>query len=164
MRCIGIGPIAPEALTPQTTTEADWHALSALCLRSKAHWGYDADFLRACRAPLTLTARDLTTGKVVVTRARDSGSFTGVAKLVVAAPEAELDKLFIDPAAMGIGLGRMLMDWAMTTARTAGARRIWITADPQAAPFYHRFGAQDAGHVPSEAVLGRMLPRLCLPI
>ena len=34
--------------------EAD--ALSALAFRSKAYWGYGAEFLEACRSELTLTA------------------------------------------------------------------------------------------------------------
>ena len=33
----------------------DLEALSALCLRSKAHWGYDAAFMAAWGQELTLT-------------------------------------------------------------------------------------------------------------
>ncbi|HSD78740.1 MAG TPA: hypothetical protein VLA98_15100, partial [Solirubrobacteraceae bacterium] len=34
-------------------------ALSALALRSKGHWGYDAAFLELCRPELTLAEEDL---------------------------------------------------------------------------------------------------------
>ena len=34
--------------------EAD--CLTALCMRSKAHWGYDAAFMHACREELRMTA------------------------------------------------------------------------------------------------------------
>ena len=30
-------------------------ALTALCVRSKAHWGYDATFMRLCQASLTVS-------------------------------------------------------------------------------------------------------------
>ena len=29
-------------------------SLTALCLRSKAHWGYDAEFMRLCVPSLTV--------------------------------------------------------------------------------------------------------------
>jgi hypothetical protein len=41
-----------------------------------------------------------------------------------------------------------------------GARRVFIEADPDAAPFYRRMGARDAGLAPSGSIAGRMLPRL----
>ena len=40
--------------------------LSALALRSKAHWGYDADFLAACRDDLTLIPEEIATSMVYV--------------------------------------------------------------------------------------------------
>ena len=51
-------------LRPAHADEAP--ALSALCLRSKAHWGYDAAFMRACVAELILRPEDLTPDTLVV--------------------------------------------------------------------------------------------------
>src|SRR5918995_3597055 len=45
---------------------AEAAVLSALALRSKAHWGYHADFLAACQDDLTLTADDIATSTVYV--------------------------------------------------------------------------------------------------
>ncbi|MEM8726472.1 MAG: hypothetical protein AAGE86_13220, partial [Pseudomonadota bacterium] len=39
---------------------------SSLCLRSKAHWGYDAGFIDACREELSLKPTDLQNSKVMV--------------------------------------------------------------------------------------------------
>lgn len=47
------------ALVFRRATAEDLAACSALCLRSKAHWGYDAAFMRVCAAELTLTAADI---------------------------------------------------------------------------------------------------------
>jgi N-acetylglutamate synthase-like GNAT family acetyltransferase len=40
-------------LRAASVTEAD--ELTALCLRAKAVWGYDNEFMEACRAELTVT-------------------------------------------------------------------------------------------------------------
>jgi len=41
-------------------------ALTELCLRSKAVWGYDRDFIDACRGELTMTAVDLSSSHLQV--------------------------------------------------------------------------------------------------
>lgn len=69
----------------------------------------------------------------------------------------------------GLGLrrglhGRLLLQWAVETARQYGAGRIEIDADPDAAGFYERMGARQTGTVPSASIPGRMLPRLILTL
>ena len=72
----------------------------------------------------------------------------------------ELDLLFIDPQAIGTGVGRLLYAWATQTARQRGARRMTILSDPFARGFYEAMGARHVGDRPSDAVPGRFLPRL----
>ena len=140
----------------------DLAALSDLCLRSKAHWGYDAVFLAACRAELTLTPRDLEESSVGVIHGTTGP--IAIAQVSVDGSEAEIDKLFVDPAAMGRGLGRILFDWIARTARANGATRLRIEADPDAKPFYERMGATITGTAPSGSIPGRALPRLTLDL
>ena len=45
-------------------------ALSDLALRSKAHWGYDAAFMAACRAELTVTPAQAASGRAYLYEAR----------------------------------------------------------------------------------------------
>ena len=71
-----------------------------------------------------------------------------------------LEKLFVDPGAMGRGIGRALFTWAIDAARERGGRVLVIEADPQAVPFYQRLGAVPAGHAPSASIPGRALPVL----
>lgn len=132
--------------------------LSALCLRSKAVWGYDAAFMAACRRELMLTAAEFRATAICV--AERDGQPIGVAQVAVAGEEADLVKLFVEPDRLGRGCGRKLMAWAMTTAHAAGATRMTIDADPGAVPFYVRMGARSAGIVPSGSIPGRFLPRL----
>jgi hypothetical protein len=53
-------------------TEAD--ILTDLALRSKAHWGYDADFLEACRDELTVAAHEVARRRTTVAE-RDATSW-----------------------------------------------------------------------------------------
>lgn len=146
--------------TPRTD---ELKALSALCLRSKAHWGYDADFMAACVAELTLTPDDLTTSSLQL--AEDKTGLIGVAQVKMLDGEtASLEALFIDPSRMGAGSGRLLFDWAAETARNLGARHLMIESDPDAAPFYIRMGAIRIGEAPSGSIPGRALPLLRLKL
>ena len=133
-------------------------ALSDLCLRSKAVWGYDAAFLEACRRELTLTPEEFRRTAACV--AEREGRRVGFCQVAIDGPDADLVKLFVEPDEIKGGCGRVLFDWAVGIARDAGARRMTIDADPGAVPFYERMGAKSVGLVPSGSIPGRLLPRL----
>ena len=132
--------------------------LSALCMRSKAFWGYDEVFMEACREELALTADSIADTQVAV--AEQGGQAVGVVQVAVDDDVAVLEKLFVSPDAMGVGIGRLLFDWARSEAVWRGAGVLTIDADPGAADFYRRMGAVDDGWVCSGSIPGRRLPRL----
>ena len=139
---------------------AEAAALSALALRSKAHWGYDADFLAACRDDLTLSADDIATSTVYVVDGADAS--LGFYRLVLQSDGvAELDALFVEPAAMGQGIGRRLWRHAVATAAKLGCSEIVLQSDPRAEGFYLAMGAQRGGESESTVLPGRMLPLMC---
>jgi GNAT superfamily N-acetyltransferase len=131
-------------------------SLSELCLRSKAIWGYDDAFMTACRTELTLRPDELQSTHLQV--AERDATVVGLAQVKVTDTDADLLKLFVEPALLRSGVGRLLFEWATTRARGLGAVRIMIEADPGAAPFYERMGARHAGFAPSQSIPGRMLP------
>ena len=133
-------------------------ALTDLCLRSKASWGYDRAFMDACRQELTLTATSLATEDVAL--AERDGHAVGLVQLALDGDVAVLDKLFVSPDSMGEGVGRSLFSWATSEATRRGARVLLIEADPDAADFYRHMGAADDGQVASGSIPGRFLPRL----
>ena len=137
-------------------------ALSELCMRSKAVWGYDAAFMAACRAELSFDPRDLDSSRIAV--AAREGSILGVAQVKMIGRDADLQKLFVEPAALRGGVGQALFVWACEAARELGASQMIIEADPDAAAFYRRLGARDAGLAPSGSIAGRMLPRLVIAL
>ena len=128
-------------------------ALTALCVRSKAHWGYDAAFMQLSTASLTVSDARIASGSVLV--AAEEDRIVGMAEVE---PDGELGKMFVDPPAMGRGVGRLLFKAAVSMARRLGARTMAILADPNAAPFYERLGARFVSQAPSDAIPGRSLP------
>ena len=131
-------------------------ALSALALRSKAVWGYSAEFLARCAGALTVTEAHLP--HVFVREL--AGTVVGFHAVSLDAPRrAELEFLFVDPPYRGQGHGRALLAHARLHARAAfGARRLVIAGDPNADAFYRAAGARRIGERESESILGRMLP------
>ncbi|MEP4485297.1 GNAT family N-acetyltransferase [Marinobacter alexandrii] len=137
--------------------EPELAAASALCLRSKAHWGYDEAFLRKCIPELTLTQADLKNDAIVA--AEEAGSLVGIAHVLQEEAHYHLDKLFVDPNSMGTGTGRALFEWALKAATAMGADELLIDADPGAAAFYERMGCLSDGKIASSVFPGRFLPR-----
>jgi len=135
-------------------------ALTDLCLRSKAVWGYDHAFINACRIELTLTPEMLSSSCAQV--AERSGFIIGFAQIVSTGEVADLTKLFVEPTDLRSGVGSTLFQWAISAAREAGARTMTIEADPCAAAFYRRMGATEVGRVASGSIAGRFLPMLSL--
>jgi GNAT superfamily N-acetyltransferase len=131
--------------------------LTALCVRSKAHWGYDAEFMRLSTGALTVQPADIVAGRVLI--AVDGiGQPLATASVLGDGETVDLDQMFVDPSAMRQGLGRAMFMSAVRLARKLGARRMTILADPNAAPFYERMGARFVRHAPSDAIPGRTLP------
>jgi GNAT superfamily N-acetyltransferase len=140
--------------------EAD--ALSALAVRSKAHWGYDTKFLDACRDELTLTPEFLPEEEVYVLSA--AGALVGFYTLARWNADIELCHLFVEASAIGKGAGRLLWEDAVRRAEGMGYERLLIQSDPFAEGFYLRLGADRIGEVPSQALPGRVLPLLVYPL
>ena len=147
-------------LTIRSPTIDELSDLSDLCFRSKAAWGYDEEFMEACRSELSFEPRDLQLTPIAV--AEHDGKPIGVAQVKVVDDEADLLKLFVEPSALRNGTGKALFAWATDVAKKMGATRLTIDADPDAAPFYRRMGAYDVGQAPSGSVPARMLPKLAM--
>jgi GNAT superfamily N-acetyltransferase len=137
--------------------------LSALALRAKAHWGYDAAFMAACIPALTVSVEQVTAPDRHLLVAEDeSGIVVGFAalRLDTASGTAELTDLFVEPRAIGQGYGWRLWQHTMMLARSLGVRAVRIESDPYAEPFYLRQGAVRIGETPSSVIPGRALPLL----
>ncbi|WP_433380096.1 GNAT family N-acetyltransferase [Streptosporangium sp. CA-115845] len=140
--------------------EAD--LLSELAVRSKAHWGYDEAFMAVCRDELAISASEVE--KLRTTVAEHNGRVLGFATLEGNPPEGALGMLFVEPDAIGQGIGRRLFEHAVAAAADLGFARLTIDADPNAEPFYLAMGATRIGATPSGSIPGRLLPLLAITI
>ncbi|MFF2775424.1 GNAT family N-acetyltransferase [Streptomyces sp. NPDC058052] len=129
-------------------------ALTGLVMRSKAHWGYDAAFLAACAPQLRIRAQDVAVRRILVAQ-DDGGGVVGVASLEGEPPAASLGLLFVEPEAIGRGVGRLLYREVVRRAADLGVRRLVIDADPHAAGFYRAMGAVARDVVPGGGPVAR---------
>jgi predicted N-acetyltransferase YhbS len=136
-------------------------ALTALCIRSKAHWGYDAVFMRQAEAALTISEATIEVGRVLVAESH-GGNPLGVVAVeeIDNAGGFDLALLFVEPTAIRTGIGQALFAAAVRIAATEGGKCLSISADPFAEAFYKKLGAVRIGEAPSDAIPGRLLPLL----
>jgi GNAT superfamily N-acetyltransferase len=111
---------------------------------------------------MTLRAEDVDRHEVWVLES-ESGTPIGYHRVIPGDP-AELEDLWVEPAAIGSGVGRRLFDHAVEIARGVGASALEIDADPHAVGFYERMGAVRIGETSSKLIPGRTLPRLRMPL
>lgn len=138
-------------------------ALTGLVMRSKAHWGYDPGFLAACADDLRIRPQDVVVRRIVVAE-DERGAVLGLASLEGTPPRGVLGLLFVEPAAIGLGVGRLLYADVLRRAVELGVRRLAIDSDPHAAGFYRAMGAvaapggRDTGHGPDGLVPFEVAP------
>lgn len=150
------------AFTLRPAVPEDAKALTALALRSKAYWGYDDAFMKACAAELTITPERIADEDMIVAEA--AGVIAGMVGLAPGDSDGvlELEDMFVDPPFIGSGLGARLMAHTEELARAQGATHIDVDADPNAQGFYEKCGYKFTGSSPSASIPGRLLPRLRL--
>ncbi len=139
--------------------ESEAACLTELALRSKSHWGYDSEFLEACRAELTITPEHIASHPTfVLEKQRRLWGFYSLERQ--AAGDVELVHLFVEPDAIGRGCGKILWTHAVETARQLGSQEMVINSDPFAEAFYKAMGARRVGETASTIRAGRTLPLL----
>ena len=140
-------------------------SLTALALRSKASWGYDDAFMRACRQELVVDSADLADPAVWSVVARSGETPVGFALVRFrAGQDAELEAMFVAPERHREGIGRRLISAVLAACARRSVPVLEIQSDPFAAPFYRALGARDAGELESLSIPGRMLPLLRLTV
>src|SRR5262249_38154832 len=138
--CADSMSISDLVIRPARTGEAA--ILTDLCIRSKAHWGYDSAFMTAAVPLLQIPEAEIETGGVLAALA--GPELCGVAAIVPLRRKSwvELSHLFVAPEQHRRGVGRALFDAAMVLAVDRGASHVSILSDPYAAVFYERLGAR----------------------
>ncbi|MGA5316670.1 GNAT family N-acetyltransferase [Streptomyces pseudogriseolus] len=122
----------------------------------------DEAFRESCRERLTVRPSEV--GERHTAVAERDGRVVGFTTVDGRPPEGAVGMMFVDPSALGQGIGRALFTHALATARDAGFTRLTIDADPNAEPFCRAMGAVRIGGTPSGSVPGHMLPLLSVTL
>ena len=129
----------------------DAPTLTAIALIAKRHWGYPAAWMAEWEPGLRVTPEFIAANETFAAWSDDGEAekVLGWAALVVADNgEAWLEHLWVQPEAMGRGVGRFLFDYAVARARGAGLR----------APA-HRVRSPRRAFLPSNGAHGARAPR-----
>jgi ribosomal protein S18 acetylase RimI-like enzyme len=122
---------------------ADAAALTEIAHAAKRHWGYPERWIESWRDILTMRPQFI--AENVTYCAKEDGRIIGFYLLTTENDGMHLDHLWISPHAMGRGIGRALFKHAIEQAKQLGYREMKIEADPNAAGFYERMGAERVG-------------------
>jgi GNAT superfamily N-acetyltransferase len=128
-----------EAVFIRPAVAAERRALEELQFRASIHSTRYADVLRAHPDAIEVPSWQFEQGLVRVVE--DGDVVVGFAVLLPPVGDAcELDAIFVEPDRMRTGIGRLLIDDAVASARGWGANRIEVVANPDAVDFYERVG------------------------
>jgi GNAT superfamily N-acetyltransferase len=127
--------------------------LREIAAAAKGHWGYDPQLVAEWAAGMRLPEEPLL--------AERDGRVVGWASVERRGEVLWLEDLWVEPAAMGRGVGRELFERARTLG--AGCTRMEWEADPNAVPFYEHLGASRVRDSETSA-WGRVLPVLAISL
>ena len=152
--------MSPTELVIRPARAGEAPILTELCVRAKAHWGYDPAFMAAAAGLLRIREGAIGAGGVLTALPQSEAPPCGVAAIVPLRRPGwfELSHLFVAPESFGLGVGRALFQAAVALAADKGATHVSILSDPNAAAFYQKLGARRCGEAPSGVERNRMLP------
>lgn len=123
---------------------ADVTELTSIALEAKRHWGYPEAWIQRWELELTITPEHVKRNPTYI--AMESGGILGFCSICSERNGASLTHLWVRPAAMGRGVGRLLFNKAEEVARNAGAHHMKVVSDPNAEGFYRKMGATIVGY------------------
>ena len=126
--------------------------LTRIAIASKAHWGYDQEFMERFAAVIAITPDYVRQNEVWILE--EAGKSAGFYALIRRGEMGELDHLWLLPQHIGKGLGRLLFDNAYRGAPATSAcgnssgrpsrTRSGSTSGWEAAPFARRWASSAA--------------------
>jgi N-acetylglutamate synthase-like GNAT family acetyltransferase len=133
--------------------------LSALALRSKAHWGYSQEFIRSCEKELTFQSKQIADDKHYFSVGELDSVIAGFYALEsISTQQFELEALFVEPNHIGKGIGRGMLQHALNVVAARSGESVLIQGEPNAEKFYLAAGAKQIGTRESGSIPGRTLP------
>lgn len=136
--------------------KTDAEKITELAIRSKDYWNYGAKQIEEWRDELTITSKYIDENQVYKLTATDEligfYAFKPKNQKVVI-----LDFMFIEPAYIGKGYGKILMTDFFKRIEKTEYEKVILDADPNAEKFYERNGFKVVGKLKS-SIKDRFLP------
>ena len=123
---------------------------------AKAHWGYPAEWLAEWEGDLSFSPDKISQHPTFIATMDDE--VVGVCQLQEGEVGAVLDHVWVDPSCHGRGVGRALVEHALSVSQGV----IAVIADPNAESFYIKLGAKRVAEIdaPMPGAPDRKLPLL----
>lgn len=130
-------------IRPAKSSEAEM--LSEIAMEAKRYWDYPPEVMESWHSTLTLDAMHIDLSPPYV--AEEEGEVVGFYQLISDGDKMELEHMWVKPQYMNKGIGKQLIAHAITSAKSRGAKRMSIDADPNATSFYLSCGAYRVGEL-----------------
>jgi GNAT superfamily N-acetyltransferase len=141
----------------------DAGVLTRIAFAAKRYWGYPERWIEHWTESLTITQEFVRDNEVYA--AHSGGETFAFYALTGTGRELQLEHLWVSPAWIGSGAGRLLFEHAMNKAASQGAKSVEIEADPNAEGFYLRMGARRVGESVYEIEdQSRVLPLMAMEL
>ncbi len=134
--------------------QKDLSTLNAISLRSKAHWGYPAEWIETWKNDLTITPEQFAHQQILVVEINDR--IIGFSSIVEDQDNYDIHHLWVLPEFIGQGIGKKLLQTTIDTFVQI-EKPIIVEADPNAEPFYRSQGFETFDQIESFPK-GRFLP------
>lgn len=148
------------SITITRAQPAEAAALRQIAIAAKSYWGYPGHLIETWAATPIITSAAIKRDVVFV--ARSDTTPIGWGRLLVEQTPAILEDLWVTPAWIGCGVGRLLLRYAIAICSERGIAQIELDADPNALGFYLRTGGVVIGERISE--WNRPVPRVRIAV
>ena len=154
-------------ITIRAAVSDDAPTLTAIAMQSKAYWPYSAVQIEVWRPALTISADMIADshGFVVEYDGQIAGCYLLQPDSINPKNWAQ-EHLWLLPSHIGRGIGRAMMEHAVSIAARGGASMLTIDAEPNAETFYLACGAKTVSTTaaPIEGMPDRVRPQMVLTI
>lgn len=136
-------------------TALDASRLSKISFASKKYWGYPDEWIQLWKEDLTIKEADFE--RMTIYKLMEDDSIIGFCAVSMKPEELEIEHLWLLPEKIGRGFGKYLLNSVLKECLSVDTRRILVVADPNAQPFYAKYGFEIVDYIPGKPE-GRHLP------
>jgi GNAT superfamily N-acetyltransferase len=158
----GFGTPDLDAVLIRRARPGEGARLRDIAIAAKAYWGYDLDRVVEWANGGDYSDEALRTREVYVAEL-EGGAVAWAALICKTKDDSWLDDLWVEPAAIGRGVGTALFRYVAERAKELGATRLVWEAEPNAVGFYEKLGARPTGYE-NLSSWGRRIPVLELDL